>query len=340
MRQDGRLVKRAALCCPRVLLLGDLPPWVLYTFALCFGLIWGSFLNVVIYRVPRGMSVVRPGSRCPACGTPIRPWDNIPVLGYLVLGGKARCCGAKLSPRYPLVEAIGGLLSVAILHVLILRSLGAGADLARAGAVYIADLALALGLVAAAFIDLEHMILPDAITLGGAVLGVATASFRDLSFVDALIGAAAGFLIVWLPFIVIYPRLRGRVGMGMGDAKLLMLAGAWFGWPGAIVVLCAGAVQGTLAAIVTLLVRGKIEEPEAVVREREELRAELEKMSPEERAEAEKELAEDPLAEEAEEGVGGARIAFGPFLVLATLEYLLFGREAVAAYLGWIDGGS
>jgi leader peptidase (prepilin peptidase)/N-methyltransferase len=322
-----------------VLLLGDLPLELLYGFALFFGLIWGSFLNVVIYRVPRGMSVVRPSSRCPACNTPIRAWDNVPVLGYLFLRGRARCCGAKLSPRYPLVEAIGGLLSVAIMHVLIVP-MHPATSLARAGFIYIADLALALGLVAAAFIDLEHMILPDSITLGGAVLGVATASFREMTFTDALIGAAVGFLIVWLPFIVIYPRIRGRAGMGLGDAKLLMLAGAWFGWRGAVIVLCAGALQGTLGAIVTLLVRGKIEDPEAVQREREEIRAELEKMSPEERAEVEKELAQDPLAEEAGEGFGQARIAFGPFLVLATLEFLLFGREALGAYLSWIDTAS
>jgi leader peptidase (prepilin peptidase)/N-methyltransferase len=322
-----------------VLLLGDLPLELLYGFALFFGLIWGSFLNVVIHRVPRGMSVVRPSSRCPACNTPIRAWDNVPVLGYLFLRGRARCCGVKVSPRYPLVEAIGGLLSVAIMHAHILP-MHPATSLARAGAIYVADLALALGLVAAAFIDLEHMILPDTITLGGAVLGVATASFREMAFTESLIGGAVGFAIVWLPFIVIYPRIRGRAGMGLGDAKLLMLAGAWFGWRGAIIVLCAGALQGTLGAIVTLLVRGKIEDPEAVQREREEIRAELEKMSPEERAEVEKELAEDPLAEEAGEGFGQARIAFGPFLVLATLEFLLFGRETLGAYLSWIDTAS
>jgi leader peptidase (prepilin peptidase)/N-methyltransferase len=322
-----------------VLLLGDLPPSVLYGFALFFGLIWGSFLNVVIYRVPRGMSVVRPSSRCPACESPIRPWDNVPVFGYLLLRGRARCCGAKLSPRYPLVEAIGGVLSVAIVHVLVL-ALPPSTSIARAGAVYVADLALVLGLVAATFIDLEHMILPDGITLGGTVLGIATASFRDMTFVDAILGAATGFAIVWLPFIVLYSKIRGKVGMGLGDAKLLMLAGAWFGWGGALVVLGAGAVQGTVAAIVTLVVHGKIEEPEAVRKEREELQAELAKMTPEERAEAEKELAEDPLAEEAADGVGQARLAFGPFLVLATLEFLFFGKQFVEVYFSWISFAS
>jgi leader peptidase (prepilin peptidase) / N-methyltransferase len=316
--------------------LDDLPPWLLRAFAFAFGLVWGSFLNVVIYRVPRDMSVVRPASHCPACGKPIRAWDNIPLFGYLLLGGKARCCKAKLSPRYPLVEAIGGVLSIAILEAVVFR-MDPMTPVALALAVYVADLALALALVAAAFIDLEHMFLPNAITIGGTLLGVATCSFRSLSFPQSLLGAAIGFVVVWLPFGVIYPKIRGKVGMGMGDAKLLMLSGAWFGWSGALFVLAAGAVQGTLATIVTLLLRGKLEEPEAVRREREQTRAELAAMSEEERREAEKELAEDPLAEEAGDGLGQARIAFGPFLILAIIECLLIGRDVLGAYLAWID---
>lgn len=318
------------------MLLDDFPPWFFRVFAAAFGLIWGSFLNVVIYRVPRGKSVVRPGSSCPACGKPIRAWHNVPLLGYLVLRGKARCCGVKLSPRYPLVEAIGGILAIAILEAVVFR-LDPTTTVARGLAVFVADLALVLGLTAAAFIDLEHMYLPDTITMGGAVLGLATSSFRGLSFLDSLLGAAVGFGIVWIPFNVLYSKIRGKVGMGMGDAKLLALAGAWFGWGGALFVLGAGAVQGTIATIGVLLFRGKIEEPLAVRREREEIQKELSAMSPEERAEAEKELAEDPLAEEAGEGVGQARIAFGPFLILATIECLLLGRDVLGSYLAWID---
>ncbi|WP_437675597.1 prepilin peptidase [Sorangium sp. So ce131] len=320
-------------------MLADFPPWFLRAFAVCFGLLWGSFLNVVIHRVPRELSVVRPGSRCPACGTPIRAFDNIPVLSYALLRGRARCCGARVSPRYPLVEAAGGLLSLAIVEVIILRLPGT-TPMLHALATYTADLALALGLVAATFIDVEHMFIPDAITIGGAVLGVATASLRAMGFADALLGAAVGFAVVWLPFVVIYPRIRGgRVGMGLGDAKLLMLAGAWFGWGGALFVLGAGAVQGSIVAIAVLLLRGNIEEPEAVRLEREQIRAELAAMSPEERAAAEKELAEDPLAEEPGEGFGQARIAFGPFLALATLECLLFGRDLFDVYWSWMDVG-
>ncbi len=317
------------------MILDDLPPLFLRVFAVAFGLIWGSFLNVVIYRVPRRMSVVHPPSHCPACGKPIRPWNNVPVLSWLLLRGRAGCCGARLSPRYPLVEAMGGLLSLALLEVVVFR-LGPLTTLPRALAVYTADLALVLGLVAGAFIDLEHMYLPDAITLGGAVLGVATASLRSLGFVEAIVGAVVGFAVVWLPFVVIYPRLRGRAGMGLGDAKLLMLAGAWFGWGGALFVLGAGAVQGTLVAIPLLLFKGKIEEPEAVRREREEMKKELEGMTPDERAEAEKELAADPLAEEAGPGLGQARMPFGPFLSLATIECLLVGRDVLSTTFGWM----
>jgi leader peptidase (prepilin peptidase)/N-methyltransferase len=315
--------------------LGDLPLWFLRVFAVLFGLVWGSFLNVVIHRLPRELSVVRPGSHCPACKQPIRAWQNIPVLGWVLLRGRARCCGVPVSPRYPLVEAIGGVLSLAILEIIILRMPGS-TGIGRALAIYFVDLALALALVAAAFIDLEHMILPDSITIGGALLGVATSSFRSMSFLDALLGAAVGFGIIWVPFIFVFPRLFGRAGMGMGDAKLLALAGAWFGWAGALVVLGAGAVQGTVVALGMLLVGGRIEEPEAVRREREEARAELEQMSAEERAEAEKELELDPLMREPEEGVGKARIAFGPFLILTTLEGLLFGKEIEGALMAWL----
>jgi leader peptidase (prepilin peptidase)/N-methyltransferase len=312
----------------------DLPPLLLRVVAVAFGLIWGSFLNVVIYRAPRGMSVVRPVSHCPACGKPVRAWDNLPVVSWLLLRGKARCCGVSISPRYPLVEAIGGVLSLAILEIVVFR-LDPLTPAPKALFVYLADLALCLSLVAAAFIDLEHMYVSNWVTFGGTVLGLATApSFRGISFLESLIGAAAGFVVVWLPFVVIYPRLRGRVGMGLGDAKLLMLAGAWFGWQGALFVLGAAAVQGTLVAIPMLIFKGKLEEPEAVKREREEMQKELAAMTPEERAEVEKELAADPLAEEPGEGLGQARLAFVPFLALAIVECLFFGRQMMAALIG------
>lgn len=315
--------------------LADFPHEFLGAFALMFGLVWGSFLNVVIHRVPRGMSIMRPASHCPACNASIPGYRNLPVVSYLWMRGKAPCCGARVSPRYVLVELIGGVLSLAVLELLVMP-LGPGTPLLHAAAVYVADLALALGLTAAAFIDLEFMIVPDAISIGAAVLGVATFAFRDMTILDALIGAALGFAIVWLPFDVLYRRLRGSPGMGLGDAKLLMAAGAWFGWTGVLIVLGASAIQGTAVTLLLLLGGKSLEEPEAVKREREELAAEIEKLPADERAEIEKELAKDPLAAAPEGGVGKARIAFGPFLILSTLECLLLGTDRIA---GWFLPG-
>jgi leader peptidase (prepilin peptidase)/N-methyltransferase len=294
--------------------------WVARALFFAFGAIWGSFLNVVIHRVPREMSVVRPASHCPACGKPVRAYDNVPIVSYLVLRGRARCCGAKLSPRYPLVELCGALLSVAILEV-VLRALPFDTTVLRAAAIYVADFALCLALVAAAFIDLEHMYLPDPITIGGAVVGLFTASLRGLGIVDALAGGIGGFLVVWLLFNVLYRLVRGKVGMGMGDAKLVMLAGAWFGWQGAVFALFAGAFQGTIAALVVHLTRGKIEEPEQVRLDREE----LQRAAAEGDEEAKKALADDPLGTPPEEGLMAARLPFGPFIILGILEYLFVG---------------
>ncbi len=316
--------------------LGDLPAWFYRSLAIVLGLVWGSFLNVVIYRVPLGLSVVRPASRCPACGVPVRARDNVPVLGWLLLRGRARCCGVRLSPRYPLVEAACGLLAWAIVERAVL-TLPESTSVGRAGALFVADLALALGLVAVTFIDLEHMYVPDAATYGGTLLGIATFSLRPpLTLGEAVVGAVVGFVVVWLPFSFGYRLLRGRTGMGLGDAKLVMVAGAWFGWTGALFALLAGAVQGTVVALTILALRGKIDEPEAIVREKEAIARELEAMSPEERAAAEAELAADPIHERLPDGVGQARIAFGPFLALAMLEYLLLGHDVVSGWVHWL----
>ncbi len=315
-----------------MLLLSDFPLWFPRVMTFVWGLLWGSFLNVVIYRVPRGMSVVKPGSHCPGCKTPIPFYRNIPVLSWLLLRGRAACCGVRISPRYALVELAGGVLCLAAWEATV-APLGIHVDLLHASMVFLANASLCLALMAAAFIDLEFMIIPDSITIGGTVLGLATFAFRDLELTDALIGAAGGFLGVWLLFDRLYRLLRGFPGMGLGDAKLLMLAGAWFGWSGALFVLGAGAIQGTIAAVISLVTGRGLDDPEAVQREREELKAELEKLSDEEREEILAELEGDPLLEEAGDGVGRARIAFGPFLILAILETLLIGRERI---FGWL----
>ncbi len=336
MREPAGVFGRTASSLGAVITLADLPPLLVTSVAVALGLVFGSFLNVVIHRLPRGESVWAPASRCPGCHAPIRPWNNVPVLGWLLLRGRASCCGARISVRYPLIEAIGGLFGWALVQTVV-SSLAPDTPWWRVAAVFGAYLALGLGVVAGAFIDLEHMILPDEITLGGTALGLATVPLRPgATFVDALVGGAAGFLVIWLLFDVGYRALRGRVGMGLGDAKLLMLAGVWFGWMGAAFTLLAGAVQGTLVAVVVLMVRGRIDEPEAVTREREELKRRIRDAPEEERAELEAELVADPLGEPPGEGLGAARIAFGPFLSIAIVEYLLFGEVLVDEYTRWM----
>ena len=298
----------------------QLPPNALRVIAAIFGLLWGSFLNVVIHRTPRGESIVRPGSRCPSCGKPIAPWDNVPVFSWLILRGRARCCKARISPRYPLVELLGGAASVAVLELVVFAMPNASAI--RALCIYLADFATILGMIAVAFIDFEYMYIPDAVTIGGTVLGVATASFRGMTPFAAIIAAVLGFLVTYLPFVVLYRIARGRQGMGIGDAKLLMMAGAYFGLYGVFWTLLAGAVQGSVGALVLWLLRGKIGLPEGVKAELAELR----KAAAEGDEEAKEILAEDPLAQEEESGdVGLARFAFGPFLAISFVEFLLFG---------------
>jgi leader peptidase (prepilin peptidase)/N-methyltransferase len=317
-------------------MLSDIPYSLVVAYAVALGLVFGSFLNVVVYRVPRGMSVLHPGSRCPSCGAKIRFYDNIPVLSWLVLRGKARCCGTPISIRYPVVELLAGLLGWAVLERVVM-DLPGDTPLWQVVAVFGLHLALGLGLIAAALIDLSHMVLPDAITLGGTALGVLSVPLRpEASWQDTLVGAAVGFSIVWLPFDVLHRLLRGRPGMGLGDAKLVMLAGAWFGWVGAVVVLLAGAVQGTVAAIALLVVHGRIEEPEVVQQERAELHEALQTAEGEEREALLREIERDPVASEPDSSWRKARMPFGPFLVLAALEYQLFGEVIVNGYLDFV----
>lgn len=321
-----------------MLCLADFPPFFLASVAVALGLLFGSFLNVVVHRVPRGESVVWPGSRCPGCGQPIRAYDNLPVLSYLVLLGRARCCRARISPRYPIIEAIGGLYALAIVKIQI-EALPGDTSIGIALAWFASSLALGLGLLASAFIDLEHLYLPDPITYGGIALGLATVPLRQsLSWMDALFGGIVGFLIVWLPFDRLYRWIRGRVGMGMGDAKLVALAGVWFGWQGALFALLAGSVQGTLILIAVVAARGKIDEPEAIQLEREAAQQALAAAQGEERERLAAAMAADPvLASPPASGLAQARVPFGPFLVLAIIEYQLLGDTWILPLL--FDGG-
>jgi leader peptidase (prepilin peptidase)/N-methyltransferase len=301
----------------------ELPHNALRVGAVAFGLVWGSFLNVVIHRSPRGMSVVRPGSACPACHKPIAPWDNVPVLSWLVLRGKARCCGAKISVRYPLVEALAGAASLAVLELVVYQTPEMSA--VRGVCIYLTDFAAILGLMAVAFIDFEYMYIPDEVTIGGSVIGVLTSSFRETTLVTSIVSGVIGFLIAYVPFVLLYRMARGRAGMGLGDAKLLMMTGTFFGVFGVMWTLLAGAVQGTLGAFALWLLRGKIDLPEGVKEELEVLRKAAEAGD----KEAKEILEEDPLAEADAKGQQGMRMAFGPFLALGFIELMLFRQPIV-----------
>lgn len=301
-----------------------LSAWIVLGFGVLLGLLCGSFLNVVIYRLPLGLSLIRPSSQCPHCGTKIAPYDNVPVLGYLWLLGRSRCCKQRISPRYPLVELFGGLTGGAVVTMKLLP-FAEELTLGNSLLLFWIYLALLLGLIAAAAIDFEHMILPDSITLGGIALGLLSSTIRgEVDLLSSLIGSVVGFVGLWFPFIWLHEKVRGFPGMGLGDAKLLALAGAWLGPAGALITLFLGAVQGTLFAGLALLIAGKIEEPRAVTQQREELLLAIEQADAEEKEVLLQELAADPLGVPPELAPGGPRVAFGPFLALAIFELILF----------------
>lgn len=186
--------------------------------SLLIGLCIGSFLNVCIHRLPKGESVIRPASRCTACGLSIRWYDNIPVLSFLLLGGRCRGCGGRISWRYPAVEALTG-----VLFLLIMLRFGLGVR-----SIFL--LIFICGLVVVTFIDLDHEIIPHAVTLPGIPLGL-IASFitRDPSPRDAAAGALVGAGLVYL--VAVYAEVAfQRESMGGGDINLLAMIGAFLGW--------------------------------------------------------------------------------------------------------------
>jgi len=209
-----------------------------------FGAMIGSFLNVVIYRMPLGLSVVRPASRCPKCETPIKPWQNIPVISYLMLRGKCAKCGVGISVRYPLVEALTG----ALWALLFLRY-GLTLELAP----YIIFIT---GLIVVTFIDIDHKIIPNELSLGGMVLGVAASFITPLGWQQSLIGLAVGGLGLWA-VAEGFAILMKKEGMGFGDVKLMGAIGAFTGWQGVLFTILVGSVAGSVIGIVAIKLSGK-----------------------------------------------------------------------------------
>lgn len=213
------------------------PQLLLDVYAALAGLIVGSYLNVVVHRLPRGLSTVRPRSRCPACGAGIGARDNLPVVSWLLLRGRCRHCGTLIGWRYPVVE-----LGTAALFV---------ACLERFGLTLEAAVAALLGclLLALAMIDAEHYLLPDRLTLPGIVVGLAVQPWIDWGgLVAAALGAALGgglLLALWGLWLL----MRGEEGMGLGDAKMLAMIGAFLGWKGVLVTLFVASLVGSAVGL-------------------------------------------------------------------------------------------
>jgi leader peptidase (prepilin peptidase)/N-methyltransferase len=278
-------------------LLHDQYPAVFSLFVFIFGTLVGSFLNVVIFRLPfileqtwkeeaalildqvlkaePPITLWGPRSACPSCSSTIRAYDNVPIISFLLLQGRCRDCSHRISLRYPLIELFTGLVTLGLLMVL------------GWNATFAAALVLSYGLIALTFIDFDHQILPDQITLPGIWIGLLV-NLNDIfcSLEEAVIGAVAGYLSLWIVYQG-FKLATGKEGMGFGDFKLLAALGAWFGWlalPGIVLISSAiGAIVGII-----LIVLG---------RPREEA------------------------------------IAFGPYLALAGFVYLLAGDTVLSFYL-------
>ena len=274
-----------------------------FVFIFAFGAIVGSFLNVVIHRVPNEESIVFPNSACPKCKQPIKPYDNLPIISWLILGGKCRNCKEKISPRYPAVELL-----TALLFVLVFWQIGFNLFLPVC-------LIFTAAMVALIFIDAEHMILPNVITYPLLVfallarlifpLFISAEYFTDVhsapltyfqnypvwlvSLIGAVFGAALGGGSLWLVG-AIWKRLRGVDAMGLGDVKMMFAVGALLGWKLTFLSIFLGAFTGALAGIIVIYTQ------------------------------KEKDFQ--------------AQIPFGIFLGLGSLIALLFGEQMISWYLG------
>ena len=218
--------------------------WLLYAVAFIVGLVVGSFLNVCIHRLPREESVVWPGSRCPRCTAPIAWYDNLPLLSWIWLRAHCRSCGAPISARYPLVEAATGFLAVL--------------SLVRFGPTpwAVVAFAFAAALLLISFVDLDHLIIPDAVSLPGILAGLAVSALvpGGVGLWDSFAGVCLGGGLLWM-VAAAYERSTGVEGLGLGDAKLLAMVGAFLGWQAIPAVLVVASVAGTLAGLAVLFSR-------------------------------------------------------------------------------------
>ena len=285
-------------------------PWFYPMAAFLFGTCIGSFLNVVIYRVPAGKSIVRPGSHC-GCGQPIAWHDNIPILSWIILRGRARCCKRAFSVRYPAVELLTGLLFLACW-------LRLPAAPAVCGFVFLSCL------VCATFIDLDHMIIPDAFTIGLGCTGIVLSSLVPMLHVapsgvfviDSIRSVTASVqglfvgsgLVLWIGLLA--ETALKKEAMGFGDVKFVGAIGAFCGWKGAVFSLFGGAVVGTVWFAAALVASKLMAKPSAA-----------------------------PAGEESgSEAPGfGVHVPFGPMLAIAAALYFLIFKGAIDTYFAQVS---
>jgi len=275
-------------------------PWLLPVCLLLLGLVVGSFLNVVIYRLPLMMegrwhkdccellevepapsvttlTLAIPNSHCPKCEAPIKPWQNVPIISYLILGGRCANCGVSISPRYPAIELLTGMTTLLLWYYFALSPALLGAAI------------LTWSLIALTAIDIDHQLLPDDITLPLLWLGLLFnlwGTFVPLQ--DAVLGAMAGYLLLWSIYWL-FKLLTGKEGMGYGDFKLLAALGAWLGWEALPLIVLLSSVVGAICGIALMIILGRGRE---------------------------------------------VPIAFGPYLAVAGWIALLWGDDLTARYLG------
>jgi leader peptidase (prepilin peptidase)/N-methyltransferase len=287
-------------------------PWFFPTAAFLFGACIGSFLNVCIYRIPAGKSVVFPGSHC-ACGQPIAWYDNIPIFSWLILRGRARCCGRPFSARYPAIELLTGGLFLACWLLFPPAK-------AMCGWVFLSALLCAM------FIDLDHMVIPDRFTLGLGVVGVvlsfivpslhgqATGIFAIDSLrsgVTALTGLLVGSgLVLWIALLA--EVVLRKEAMGFGDVKFVGAIGAFTGWQGAIFAIFGGAVVGTVWVGLSMLIQ--------------KIGGKKTALAP---------PSETPEGDAADLGPG-VHVPFGPMLAIAGAAYFLGFHQVVNNWFGSI----
>jgi leader peptidase (prepilin peptidase)/N-methyltransferase len=264
----------------------------------------GSFLNVVIARLPAGHSLVRPRSRCPRCGAPIAWYDNIPLVSWVLLRGRCRNCKEPISVRYPLVELLTAVVCLAVFTQFGLRWAALGYAV------------FACALIALSYIDLDTWLLPHEITWPLLALGLASPLWNPaLRPLESIIGAAAGFAF-FAGLALFGEKVLRKETMGWGDVWLLSAIGAWLGWKSLLPVVLLAAVQGTIVGTVLLLRKPKEPAASAPVKPAAEVAG----------GESDDDWVPPPHA-----------VPFGPFLTLAALQQLLFGAWLIDAYFGLLE---